>query len=262
MSIKVNTECARCGYIASNIETLIKHVKEEKMCPAVHSTISHTELLNKLRPPLDLTCKFCRLLCKSKSAQTSHIKYYCHLNPNRIDRKNIKSVNDTISTSGNGVQEHYRKYIHKNTPHTKGLHSFDKDIDWTTVNIIKSDMLKYITNLAQGVVDLFIDLHSQEHHKNIEWINNKLVVYDGKGWTEINETILSNHLGYLFSHMEECWCDYQMDVRCGNVISNVDDELTAKIDYFMYEQIVDDESVLFYCGDLLSEYLETIKSCS
>lgn len=259
----MENKCERCGYIAPNSKSLIKHVKEEKMCPSILSTISHIELLNKLQPPPDLTCKFCKLLCKSKNAHTRHIKYHCHLNPARIEiKKNTTNTPLMVNTDNNEkIVETVRKYIHKDTPNTKGLFPFNKDIEWEKTKISKQEVLECITNINQGVVDLFINLHSIDGHKNIEWINDKLLVYDGKGWTEMNDNLLSTHLGFIFSYMEECWCDYLMDVRCGNVQPCLDEQTIQNIDKFFYEEIVDEDSVMFYCADIMYEYLETLKTC-
>lgn len=255
-------KCERCGYIASNRKNLIKHLKDERMCRPILSTISHIDLLNKLQPPPDLTCKFCNLLCKTKGSHTSHIKYHCHLNPDRLDRKNNT---DTESIINGNTEIHnevsVRKYFHKHTSKTNGLFPFNKDIQWSTLDISNENVLKCITNNNQGIVDLFILLHSYDEHKNIEWINDKLVIYDGKGWRELDDELLAKHLGFLYSYMEECWCDYLMDVRCEKADVLLDDETIETIDDFMYNQVVDDESVLFHCGDCLLEYLHTLKTC-
>lgn len=260
--MNLQNRCERCGYIAMNKNTLIKHVKDEKQCHALLSSISHVDLLNKINPPPDLTCSFCHLLCKSKSAQTLHTKYYCHLNPNRIEKRKTKNKDDNIQCNDTSISETTRRYIHKNTSQTKGLHPFNKDIDWSSIDITKSSMLNYMVSMAQGIIDLFVNIHSLDNHKNIEWVNDKLVVYDGKGWTELDTELLSTHVGFLYSHMEEWWCDYQMDIRCGNINNNIDDETTQLVDDFLYNQIVDDGSVLFHCGDGISDYLETLKTCS
>lgn len=260
----MENKCERCGYIAPNKKLLIKHVKDEKMCPSILSHISHIDLLNKLQPPPNLTCRFCNLLCKSKNAHTTHIKYYCHLNPDKLDIKK-KVSSDVASTSTTKREDNNseiaRKYVHKDTSKTKGLVPFNKDVDWNKLKISQNEILNCIVNLNQGLIDLFILLHSYDDHKNIEWINDKLVVYDGKGWTEIDETLLSMHLGFIFSYMEECWCDYLMDVRCEVITSSIDEQTTSLIDEFFYDKIVDEDSVLFHCGDIMYEYLETLKTC-
>lgn len=259
----MENKCERCGYIASNKPNLIKHVKEERMCRPIFSTISHVELLNKLNPPLDLTCTFCNLLCKTKSAQTLHMRYYCHLNPNRIDKRKPNNQDNVISTNkyNNSSSETTRRYFHKNTPITLGVHPFNKEINWSELNISQENMLKYVRSTKGGIIELFITLHSYDEHKNIEWLNDKLLVYDGKGWTEIDNDLLSKHLGFIYSRLEEFWCDYQMDVRCGNVTNNIDEEEMNMIDEFMYNSVVDDDSVLFHCGDELIEYVDTLKTC-
>jgi hypothetical protein len=257
----MDNKCERCGYIASSKENLIKHVKEEKMCPAKLSKISHIDLLNKLNPPPDLTCNFCNLLCKSKASKTTHIRYHCHLNPNKLDRKQNKTSNDISSPNNVSTINDNRIYIHKKTSTTKGLHPFTKDIDWDKVTFSNSELIECIMNENQGIVDLFISLHSHDNHKNIEWVNDKLLIYDGKGWTEVDNDMLVTHLGFLYSFIEEKWCDYQMDVRCGNVVCSIEDAVIESINDFIYNKIVDDESVLFYCNDILSEYLEILKTC-
>lgn len=260
----MENKCERCGYIAPNKKQLIKHVKDEKMCPSILSHISHIDLLNKLQPPPDLTCKFCNLLCKSKNAHTRHIKYHCHLNPEKLEiKKNTSQDIASTSSSHNNTKstEIVRKYVHKDTSTTKGLFPFNKDVEWSKLQISQNEIMNCVVNLNQGLVDLFILLHSCDEHKNIEWVNDKLIVYDGKGWTELDETLLSIHLGNLFSYMEECWCDYLMDVRCEIIASSIDENTICSIDDFFYNKIVDEDSVLFHCGDIMYEYLETLKTC-
>ena len=257
----MENKCERCGYNAPNIKSLIKHVKDEKMCPSILSSISHVQLLNKLQPPPNLTCKFCSLLCKSKPAHTRHVKYHCHLNPDKVEIKKITLDASSNTQSKARTVETVRKYIHKDTSKTKGLYPFNKEVEWNLCQVPRSDILNCIINVNQGLVDLFILLHSKDEHKNIEWVNDKLVVYDSKGWTELDESLLSTHMGFLYSYMEECWCDYLMDLRCGNIQPCIDEQTTASIDYFFYDKIVDEESVLFHCGDLMYEYLETLKTC-
>lgn len=259
-------KCERCGYIASSKIKLIKHIKDETICRPILSSITHIDLLHKLQPPPNLTCKFCNLLCKSITTHTTHIKYHCHKNPNRIDKKNKKK--DVASTS-NGItdidakqnEQIIRKYVHTHTSKTNGLYPFNKDINWSKINISNDNILKCIVDGKQGIIDLFILLHSYDEHKNIEWINNKLVIFDGKGWTELDDDLLARHLGFLYSYIEECWCDYLMGVRCETAHVILDDDVVASIDDFMYNQVVDDESVLFHCGDILMEYLHTLKTC-
>jgi hypothetical protein len=262
----MENKCERCGYIASSKVNLIKHVKDERICRPILSSISHIDLLNKLQPPPDLTCKFCNLLCKTKTAHTTHIKYHCHLNPDRVDRKRNK--NDVASTSNEDSQINrtknetcIRKYFHRHTSTTNGLYFFNKDINWSEIHISNDTLLKCIINTKQGIVDLFILLHSHDKHKNIEWLNDKLIIFDGKGWTELDDDLLAKHLGFLYSYLEEHWCDYLMNVRCETTNAILDEEVVESIDDFMYNQIVDDESVLFQCGDVLLEYLETLKTC-
>lgn len=242
--------CERCGYIASSKLNLIKHVKDERMCRPILSSISHIDLLYKLQPPPDLTCQFCKLLCKSKRTHTTHTKYHCHLNPDRVDKK--KKKNDIASTS----QATRTKEKHKD-----GLFSFTQDIDWNALQIPDNKILQFIITTNQGIVDLFILVHSYDEHKNIKWTKNKFMIFDGIGWTELVEEILAKHLGFFYAYLEECWCDYLMDVRCGTASEKLDEEVIKSVDDFMYNKIVDDESVLFQCGDSMLEYLEALKTC-
>lgn len=243
--------CERCGYIASSKINLIKHVKEEQMCRPILSSISHLDLLNKLQPPPNLTCRFCNLLCKTTAAHTRHIKYHCHKNPDRIDRK--KKKHDVSSKTQVNLNE--------TTSTTNCLSSFNKDINWKKLSISNDNILNYIINKKQGIVDLFVLLHSYDEHKNIEWKNDKLVIFDGKRWIDMDNEQLAKHLGFIYSYLEECWCDYQMDVRCEKTNEVLDEKTVESIDDFIYNQIVDDDSVLFHCEEDLLEYLHTLKTC-
>lgn len=259
----MDNKCERCGYIASSKITLIKHVKDEKMCRPILSSISHIDLLNRINPPPDLTCKFCNLLCKSRGSHTKHMKYHCHMNPDRVHTKKMNTVVASTTNKSNETQNKVmiRKYFHEHTSKINGLFPFNDDVNWTDVNISTDNILKCIIHKSQGIVDLFILLHSNDAHKNIEWIHDKLVIFDGKGWTEIDDELLAKHVGFLYSYLEECWCDYLINVRCETTDFKLDEELVESIDDFMYNQIVDDESVLFHCGDVLIEYLHILKTC-
>ena len=72
------------------------------------------------------------------------------------------------------------------------------------------------------------------------------------------------HLGEIYTILEEKWCDYQMNIRCGLVADEdiLNDDEMQRIDEFFYTTIVDDESVFFHCANILDSHLETLKSFS
>ncbi len=263
-------ECERCGYPAPNKERLIKHLKDGMQCRPLKSKIPLQDLLNKLRPPVpqeDLACSFCSLQCKSKTGLATHLRY-CK----KKEQPNETSESaDAASTSanvpvGNGTlvdkqatSKHI--YFHKNVVVHKELHPFHENIEWDTFDIDEKFFLDCCECKAHGLIELFSFLHRHPNHDNIKWSNNKLVVYNGKGWIEATEQTLIKHMGFLYSILEEKWFDYQSNIRCGNIEINdiIDSSLQRDIDKFLYNDIVDDDSVFFHCKDYLYEYLEGLK---
>jgi hypothetical protein len=160
-----------------------------------------------------------------------------------------------------------RKYIHKNVACHKSLHSFLKDIDWScggddALPGISEDFLQECCiHPKQGMINAFAQLHASPNHDNVQWYKDKLIIYDGRGWTEARQDMIARHLGYIFSILEEKWYDYMTNIRCGNSGDDViDEEEQHDNELFYYTQIVDDESILFYCKDGLFDYLETLKT--
>jgi hypothetical protein len=258
-----STTCERCGFNAPNVKSLITHLKNEIMCPSRLSKVTHTELINKLKPPLstaELTCTFCNALQQTIGSKTSHMKYYCHANPNRVST-NSKKSKDAVHVPKNVSVEANRKYLKNIYSNNKLLHPFTKDVSWKDTDISSQSLCEFALNQAQGVVDCFIELHTHEAHKNVEWNGDKLIAFDGKGWTEVDHNMLTSHLGFLYSAIEEAWCDYEMDLRCETSIPMVVEEDHEHVNNFLYNIIVDDDSVMYHCNDILFEYLETLKTC-
>ena len=141
----------------------------------------------------------------------------------------------------------------------KNLFPFDVEITVTNCGIDKQKILEYASREDEGIVQFFIDLHSRESHKNIKWRQEELVVYIDNEWVFANQYLLCSHIGMLYSIIEETWCDYEMDLRCGNRQSIFDTDVVARTNKFLYEVIVDDASVLFQCENKLIAYLEGLK---
>lgn len=270
-------KCERCGFEAKNISRLITHWKGERQCPALHSKISHQQLIERYKPatPIDLlTCSHCQKVCKTTGGLKIHFKK-CHstnvehLEPNTGDEASTSQQHPTQATVKRVTEvQHTRKaYPYKDVYKNNALLSFTKEIDWAPLNLDKVFLLECCVNKEKGIVDLFRALHERPNHDNIKWFleekssTHKLIVYDGKKWIDANDKHFRCHLGYIYSFLEEFWCDYQMDIRCNNIME--EDALSQRtrdiVEEFFYETIVDDESVMFYCRDLIHEYLEDVK---
>lgn len=262
--------CERCGFPASTLNKLIKHLKDEVQCRPLKSRISHADLLLKLRPPPSkesLTCLHCQSVYKSVGGLKLHLRS-C-----KAKDTELPNIDADITVECNEENKSHEKkdttrkhiYIHKNMTSHKNLHAFTKDIECSALNISEVTYIECCQALSRGVVDLFAMLHNIPEHENIKWYNDKLIVFDGKGWTEASgmvDDLVIKHLGNIFSILEEKWCDYQMNLRCG-VVADEDilpDEDIARIEEFLYNTIVDDDSVYFHCKEQLNEYLETLKS--
>jgi hypothetical protein len=155
------------------------------------------------------------------------------------------------------------KDVYKNN----SLKSFIKEIDWSSLKFDKTFILECCVKKEEGIVDMFITLHNIQEYDNIKWFFDqklntyKLIIYDGKKWMDATDKHIRCHLGYIYTFLEESWCDYQMDIRCNNIsLNDALPQVTRDIvEEFFYEIIVDDESVMFYCKDLINEYLDAIK---
>ena len=275
-------QCERCGYPAPSRERLLKHVKDGTQCRPLISKITLQDLLHKLQPPLPpelLTCLHCSLQCKSKGGLTTHLRHckqkHALANTNTQQNATVSDnesnlqqtpTDNLASTSKKVVEDTKGKtnkhvYFHKNVVIHKALHPFTQDIEWGTFEIKDSFFLDCLECKAHGIIDLFSFLHTHPNHDNIKWSNNKLVIFNGKGWVEASEPLLVKHLGQLYYILEEKWFDYQANIRCGIIESNdaLEQCIQKDIDKFMYEDIVDDESVFFHCKDIFYEYLESLK---
>lgn len=257
----INTKrCDRCGFVAEDVKKLIAHLRDGASCPPLHSTLAHADLIERLVAIDNLSCRFCHRLFSRPGGKTLHTKH-CKLNPERVDRKtsNVASVNVNASGASTSTSGNTRIKTNGGSSKYKHLHPFCSDVDVEDCGIDRKKILQYALGNEQGIVDLFIDLHSRDKHKNIKWSQNKLIVYDGHSWVELDDYLLQTHLGMLYSIIEEVWCDYEMEVRLETCDVVYDAETIARVNKFLYDLIVDDESVLLYCADLLAAYLEGIK---
>lgn len=285
--------CERCCFPASDLSKLIKHLKDAVQCRPIKSKISHEDLIKKLKPPPtqeNLTCKYCKLVCKSSGGLKTHsnkCKAKINTTHNNDEASTSASVTNTtqvpeptsvsISESLHEIEpivdvvtkdvEKRKKpptYFHKNLTSSKELQPFSKDINWDNIHFSDDTYLECCINCSQGIVDMFALLHNIPEYENIKAHQGKIIVFDGKGWKEVNEDMFPRHLGEIYTILEEKWCDYQMNIRCGLVADEdiLNDDEMQRIDEFFYRTIVDDESVFFHCANILDSHLETLKSFS
>jgi hypothetical protein len=261
--------CERCGFPAQNLSRLIKHINTIVQCPSTKSRISHEELINKLRPPPsvdELTCTICKQVCKTLAGVKIHM-HACKAKNQASDHKEVSNTvhvleNVIITPPNQKKNQKKTTYIHKNMSQHKDLKPFNSEIVIDDLKLTDSFLQECCASKKQGIIDLFVKVHNHPDHDNLKWHNDKLIVYDGKGWTDMTELHLIQHLGSLFSILEEKWCDYQMNIRCGVFCQDdvLSDTIQKGIDEFFYTSIVDDESVYFYCKSDLEEYLQTLKN--
>lgn len=238
--------CERCGFQAKSKEKLIKHVKDGFQCRPLKSKISQKELLEKLKPSLpieQLTCSYCNSIFKSKGGLTVHLKH--------CKNKEQRQEDVFIHTDTNINNSNER-------PITKELYSFNKIINWDKFSFNEEYYINCCKLQIIGVIELFKKLHENPQYDNIKYINDKLMIFNGKKWIKATDDVIINHLGLLFSTLEEKWFDYQSKIRCGLLDDNqiLDKEIQYNIDKFFYEDIVDNDSIYFHCKDKL---LENIK---
>jgi hypothetical protein len=268
--------CERCGFEAKNMARLLIHWRGERQCPALHSKTTHQQLIERYKPatPIEaLTCSQCNKVCKTIGGLKIHFKR-CNQNEKSLgtSQETQASTSQQESTPvaikrlsdlpGRRIDPY--KDVYKNS----SLKSFIKDIEWSLLGLDKTFLLECCVKTKEGIVDLFITLHNVADYENIKWyfdeklMTHKLIIYDGKKWIDANDKHFRCHLGHIYSYLEEFWCDYQMDIRCKNILlDNVLSQHTRDIvEEFFYETIVDDESVMFHCRDLVGEYLEAIKT--
>lgn len=197
----------------------------------------------------DFVCPECSKVCKNKGGLSLHRRKAHSVIP--VTQQSVP-VTEIHPPCGNTTQTVRRG---KQVNATK---SFCEDVTWAELNIPEETYFKCSVNVPQGIVDMFAHLHTQEHHDNIKWKGDKLLAFDGNTWCEVNDNIMAKHLGFIFGILEERWCDYQTSVRCG-CDSIIDEEQANGIDTFYYDDIVDDDSLMFYCKDSLYSYLHTLK---
>jgi hypothetical protein len=275
-------QCQRCGFVAKTEARLVKHWKTELQCPALYDKTKHQELIEQLRPAPSQearTCPRCQKQLKSVSGMKIHHKK-CLQNAVVIcpAENQASTSSDNVTNTALGVEKpqsvaDLKKRKKVNSPYSSvsthnQLLAFDKEIDWHVLGITQKQVLELCRKKEEGIIDLFIMLHNCERHENIQWFydeateQHKLIVYDGKKWIDINQKVITQHLWYIFSFLEEQWCDYQSAIRCDalephDIISETEQ---AEIEEFFYETIVDEESVFFHCKDMFNEYTEAIKT--
>lgn len=265
-------KCDRCGFVADDRRKLIAHLRNEASCPPLLSTLAHQDIIDQHMATLERTCYTCWQVFSTKAGKTRHAKV-CNIK--QIQRTSQNSNRQTSHEHSNGQtsQEHsngqtsllpikVKKSNQKGNKKVKkvnNLFPFDGEITTTNCGIDKQKILEYASREDEGIVQFFIDLHSMDNHKNIKWIEGKLVVYVDNKWIFADQHLLCSHIGMLYSIIEETWCDYEMDLRCGNRQSIFDTNVVERTNKFLYEVIVDDTSVLFQCEDKLIAYLEGLK---
>lgn len=262
----IKTKCERCGFNAKKLEELYTHVKL-RTCNPLKSNTSYDDIITRMKSyPIfsKRICPTCDHVFATVCEQKEHSKT-CTVHTSASASANTTGDASTsiIASENSSLQTptpEKHKYIHKNVPDVTGLHPFTEEIDWANENIPKDVFEECCLNTSQGIVDLFAYLHSLSKHNNICWHNGRILVYDGKGWTEATDKMFATHVGYIFSILEENWYDYMTNIRCGIIpeksISTADE--VAINDYY-YNKIVDDESVLFHSMKQLQNYLNVIQ---
>jgi len=277
--------CQRCGFETTSEPKLLKHWRAELQCPALYSKVKHQELIEQIRPKPTIeqrTCQHCHKefksvggmknhahKCKSKNETQTNAEPSQQTPINQLTNVVIDTTEKKTKRQVNSIAE-IRK---KKTPYStieisNQLHAFDKEIDWSTLQIERTNVLELCRKKAEGIVDLFIELHNNELHENIRWFYDnkheqyKLIVYNGTKWIDISHSLITQHLWYIYSFLEEYWCDYQSAIRCDAISSEevLPDSEQKSIDEFFYDVVVDDESVFFHCKDMFYEYMEAIKT--
>lgn len=273
-------QCQRCGFIANSEPRLVKHWKTELQCPALYSKVKHEDLIQQVRPKPTAdqrTCQYCHKEFKSIGGMKNHSKK-CKSNTastSQSSSTDTNVVNVVVSpetkprkTVNSFADVKRKKNLYSSVETASGLNGFDKEIDWQNLQISQTRIIELCRKKAEGIIDLFIEVHNNDAHDNIRWFydpkhdQNKLIVYDGKTWVDVNHTLITKHLWFMYSFLEENWCDYLSAVRC-NLISEdnvLSDEEQKQIDEFYYDNIVDDESVFFHCKEMFYDYMEAIKT--
>jgi hypothetical protein len=272
--------CQRCGFEATSEPKLLKHWRAELQCPALYSKVKHQELIEQIRPKPTIeqrTCQHCHKEFKSVGGMKTH-SHKCKAKAeepsqetpaNQLSNVVIDTVGKKNKRPVNSLAEIRKKRTSYNTIETSNqLHAFDKDIDWSKLKLERTNVIELCRKKAEGIVDLFIELHNNENHENIRWFYDekhdqyKLIVYNGTKWVDVNHKVITQHLWYIYSFLEEHWCDYQSAIRCDAISKEeiLSDSEQQSIDEFYYDAIVDDESVFFHCKDMFYEYMEATKT--
>lgn len=279
--------CQRCGFIAKNEAKLVKHWRTELQCPAIHCKIPHTDLINLVRPQPSSeqrTCPHCNNEFKSITGMKNHVhkcKSKAKASDTAITNTNVATtstnheeiaVQETATLSKKPVsnlselRKQKNPYANVDTP--KKLHAFTKDINWNTLQLQQQYIIDLCRKTNEGIIDMFIDVHNCEEHDNIRLFHDekqgqqKIIIYDGSKWIEMQHKHIIQHLWFIFAFLEEQWCDYQSAIRC-NALSEeqiLSDDEQKKIEDFYYDMIVDEESIYFYCKDIFNEYIEALKN--
>lgn len=264
-----HTKCDRCGYVANDTRKLIQHLLEEASCPPTYSTLSHSDIIERLNKILELTCSLCGREFASKAGKTNHMR---SCKNKSSSNSNVPSTSATKKKSKNEKKQSINVASSSKRKHQE-IYPFDKELTLEDCGFSMQELLTYIVyegevgeeiNLGEGIGKFFTKLHSKKEHNNIKWRKEKdtdkyLVYVDNDGWVELDDDILCKHIGMLYSLMEEVWCDYEMSVRCGTNECVYDEETVARVNKFMYELIVDDSSVMFYCQDWIVKFLDGLK---
>lgn len=265
-SLQTHTcKCERCGYVAQNIPRLINHLRNETSCPSTYSNLAHGDLIERLVKLDKLTCEYCHRVLGSRSGKVTHVKH-CKLNLQNTRTHVVipsqKQAKESKTIQKKSIERNVTKCTSSKDQH---LVPFGNEIELKEIGFSVEHILGYATQLEQGIISFFADLHTKDMYRNIKWKHDKpvgdvLVIYDGERWIEMTDKIMCQHLGMLYGIIEEIWCDYEMDVRCGKCQPLFDEQTLAKVNNFLYDVVVDDESVMFCCQDLLFEYLQEIKA--
>lgn len=202
------TCCERCGYNASKVFALKRHLTKKVPCLPILCDTDVTVLYNKYFPPKEITrfvCDYCKKCFANRHNKSRHMKN-CSEQFNAMQTQiatlqkqlqDSKTMAHTINNSNNTITNSY------NTTNNIQLNAFGKE---NIQYLLESpDFEKYIINVLKkkrdGLLVLIEDIffnaaHPENHTINKSVKNDKFIkCFDGEKWNskllcEVIEQIL------------------------------------------------------------------------